>query len=505
MARPIDAIKHQAKTVTVGTSRIVEKIGGVLFDKLIEMDITHSQLTNQNIIILKKLQNIVKKIIGATLYRIKGLNLLGEPDEDSIIEIVNKQKNATNFTDRNHKSSRLKGTNKIIVRQGIVYIGKGRKDERIVILVPILAHSNTKASKIEFLLELHVSLKQNVPLTTKIQALSGKYEHIRNILQENSIAWKDDLLELIKIDELFGYSAEKVSEIILYLLNNPKAKIKNSQFNGSGFNNDYRYIRRSIKFPPEYYQAGIQILNYFGTVLKKKYPSQEATVRIEQEGMKVTMIIDPIEGDKEIIEQALDDYGLVITGQLPPDEFTDNRQLLTELKYELKLAEARIEAQRDLLQYQRTDIAELKHLIHTALSNPSPIQIEATAIKKLGHDYNLYFDFHSQVSNIQEALKKIQPLLASDSDEAMTIQELQESLEKIKHNDSKEEISKSTSMSKVRKLLIEMGDENSNIGKTVKGFKKGAEIVQSIASVYNSIAQWCGLPLVPKAFLKKSE
>jgi glutamine---fructose-6-phosphate transaminase (isomerizing) len=34
MSRPVDAIKHQAKTVTVGTSRISEKIEGLLFDAL---------------------------------------------------------------------------------------------------------------------------------------------------------------------------------------------------------------------------------------------------------------------------------------------------------------------------------------------------------------------------------------------------------------------------------------------------------------------------------------
>jgi glutamine---fructose-6-phosphate transaminase (isomerizing) len=31
MARPVDAIKHQAKTVTVGTSRISAKVEGILF------------------------------------------------------------------------------------------------------------------------------------------------------------------------------------------------------------------------------------------------------------------------------------------------------------------------------------------------------------------------------------------------------------------------------------------------------------------------------------------
>jgi hypothetical protein len=34
MSRPVDAIKHQAKTVTVGTSRISERVEGMLFDAL---------------------------------------------------------------------------------------------------------------------------------------------------------------------------------------------------------------------------------------------------------------------------------------------------------------------------------------------------------------------------------------------------------------------------------------------------------------------------------------
>ena len=56
MARPIDAIKHQAKTVTVGTSRISEKLYGVLFDALYANNLNPSQLINKNIIVLKNLQ-----------------------------------------------------------------------------------------------------------------------------------------------------------------------------------------------------------------------------------------------------------------------------------------------------------------------------------------------------------------------------------------------------------------------------------------------------------------
>jgi glucosamine--fructose-6-phosphate aminotransferase (isomerizing) len=67
MARPIDAIKHQAKTVTVGTSRISERMEGILFDTLTAEHFTISQLTNSNVIVLKNLQTIIDQIEGSVL------------------------------------------------------------------------------------------------------------------------------------------------------------------------------------------------------------------------------------------------------------------------------------------------------------------------------------------------------------------------------------------------------------------------------------------------------
>ena len=56
---------------------------------------------------------------------------------------------------------------------------------------------------------------QTIPLPAKIKALGGKYEHIKNIVQENSIPWEDSHLELVPVDGLFGRSAEKIGEQIV--------------------------------------------------------------------------------------------------------------------------------------------------------------------------------------------------------------------------------------------------------------------------------------------------
>ncbi len=215
LARPVDAIKHQAKTVTVGTSRISERIEGILFDALAAENFTVSQLTASNIIVLKNLQNIVHEITGSTLYRIDGLNLLGEPVDETTIQVIAKKGIIKKIPSRVEIDTTLKGTKRIIVREGNVYIGKGRKDDRSIVVIPILSSSPSSPSIIENLFLLHITFKENIPMGAKIKALGGKYEHIQNIVQENSITWEDQLLELIEVEELFGRSAEKVAEFIV--------------------------------------------------------------------------------------------------------------------------------------------------------------------------------------------------------------------------------------------------------------------------------------------------
>jgi len=215
LARPVDAIKHQAKTVTVGTSRISDRIEGLLFEALALEKINISRLTNSNIIVLKNLQDVISYIEGSLLYRIRGLDLLGDPTEDTTIVVINKRGIAQNFPSRVDSDSRLKGSKRIIVRQGNVYIGKGRKDDRSIVVIPILSSNSSAPNIIEYLLLLHISFKETVALPRKIKALGGKYEHIKNIVQENSITWDDKFLEMVEIDELFGKSAEKVGEFIV--------------------------------------------------------------------------------------------------------------------------------------------------------------------------------------------------------------------------------------------------------------------------------------------------
>jgi len=220
LSRPVDAIKHQAKTVTVGTSRIQEKLEGIVFDVLIRQNLGISQITTGNIVVLKNLQQILKTINGTILYRIAGLNLLGEPTENTSITVIKKTGILATIPSRVETDKKLKGTKRIIVSQQNVYIGKGRKDERSILVIPIISTDPARPNIIEYLLLLNISFKDDVLTETKMKALGGKYEHIKNIVQENSLIWKDEYLDLLKIEELFGRSAEKIGEYIISKISN---------------------------------------------------------------------------------------------------------------------------------------------------------------------------------------------------------------------------------------------------------------------------------------------
>lgn len=213
LARPIDAIKHQAKTVTVGTSRIQQALTGLLFDTLLSFGFSHTLITPINVRVLKNLQAVVDRIQGAILYKVQGLSLLGEPTEATTIAILQKTGTLKPLTSRVETNPALRGTKRIIAKEGNVFIGRGRKDGRSIIIIPILA--DRRPQTIEHILLLHIAFKTTVSLENRVKALGGKLDRIRNIVQENSVPWNDAYLEWISLEDLFGQSAEKTAEAIL--------------------------------------------------------------------------------------------------------------------------------------------------------------------------------------------------------------------------------------------------------------------------------------------------
>lgn len=110
-------------------------------------------------------------------------------------------------------------------------------------------------------------------------------------------------------------------------------------------------IIREIEFDENHFKAGMSVLSHFGTVLKQKNPENTASVKIEQQGYKIRMIIDYKDGnEKEVIEKTLSDYGQLIIGNIEPQQFFPELDQVIQFEAELQLAAVRYEFEKNRIE-----------------------------------------------------------------------------------------------------------------------------------------------------------
>jgi hypothetical protein len=287
--------------------------------------------------------------------------------------------------------------------------------------------------------------------------------------------------------------------LILGVENSDSDKIDIFELEADSFVNESDIvIDRCIEFPPEFHQAGLGILSYFSTYLNEQYPDEKAKVKIEQHGKIVRLIIETNTGEKEIIEKALTDYQLVVTGNKKAEEITSNQKLILELNSELRIAKYRVETQQDLIQIQGGQINKLLSIIGDGLSAKSQIYLDFKPQISLNNTTIINNDISDILSNINE-LKSLIP--AADSKYAI-LQDLQGSLEAIESENDPNEVKKSPALKKLKKFIDDVAEGNDSLSKTIKAAENGWEMFKNLAGKYNSVAQWCGLPQVPTIFTK---
>jgi glucosamine--fructose-6-phosphate aminotransferase (isomerizing) len=200
LARPIDAIRHQAKTVTVGTTRKEKIFKGIIFDLLEQLNFSVKDLTYKNLMTISRIQPVISAVRGYTLYDINHLDSLGNPAENSVITIMKRDGVASRMKSRTETSKLLMGTKRTIVSTGHVYIGKGKADGASIVILPL----KTGGEFVNNLLLLHVKYNEFLPLSEKMSALGYRYNDIRNLVNEYNVIWDDRYLEKIPIADLFS-------------------------------------------------------------------------------------------------------------------------------------------------------------------------------------------------------------------------------------------------------------------------------------------------------------
>ncbi len=197
LTRPVDAIKHQAKTVTVGISRSDE---GLLATPLVREVLTagagRDRLGYRTLKQLAALSPAVKAVVGFTRYRIEG-----DPrGRDATIEIVDRGGLGREVASRVERNHQLRGTKRRVALDGEVLVARGRADGRTVVFVPEL-----KGAQVTGITLLHVRIPDRLPVATAkgvLQGYRGRYDAMTDFVSETEPVFRDDLLGTVDAVDL---------------------------------------------------------------------------------------------------------------------------------------------------------------------------------------------------------------------------------------------------------------------------------------------------------------
>jgi glutamine---fructose-6-phosphate transaminase (isomerizing) len=198
LTRPVDAIKHQAKTVTVGISRTDETLLEVpLVHEVIATGAHRDQLTYRTLRTLADVSPAVAEVVGFTRYQIEGRTGV---EGAATITVVDRGGIARDLASRTQRSPELRGTKHRVANEREVLVAKGRRDGRPIVIVPEVKDGETTGITL-----LHVRFADRLPVATARGVLQGyrnRYAVLRDAVQETEPTFREDLLADIPVDVL---------------------------------------------------------------------------------------------------------------------------------------------------------------------------------------------------------------------------------------------------------------------------------------------------------------
>jgi glucosamine--fructose-6-phosphate aminotransferase (isomerizing) len=210
LTRPVDAIKHQAKTVTVGISRSDETLLQVpLVKEVLASGAARDRLSYSTLRTLAALEPLVAEVLGYTRYAIEG-HVDAAGNDDAAVVVVDRGGLGRELRSRTSDDPELRGTKRWVAVERTVLVAKGRSDGRTFIIVP-----EVKDGEATGLALLHVRLHDDLPLPALRAVLQGyrnRYAAIKHAVTETEPVFRDDLLVDVPVVELMTEPVNDLAE-----------------------------------------------------------------------------------------------------------------------------------------------------------------------------------------------------------------------------------------------------------------------------------------------------
>ena len=191
LTRPVDTIKHQAKTVTVGISRSDESvIDRPLVQAMLAAGAGRDVLSYRTLKVLADLDPAVAAVLGYTRYRIDG----------DTISIIDRGGISRDIPSRVERGAQLRGTKHRVASEREVLVAVGRRDGRTLAFVPEVKGSETTGITL-----LHLALHDRLPAEVMRGVLQGydrRYDRLVDWVSETEGSFDESLLGELPVADL---------------------------------------------------------------------------------------------------------------------------------------------------------------------------------------------------------------------------------------------------------------------------------------------------------------
>ncbi|MDA8231848.1 MAG: SIS domain-containing protein [Magnetospirillum sp.] len=183
LTRPIDTIRHQAKTVTVGISRPQQEVSPLILDVLANLEVPFSRIADRDREMLEMLSPLVTEVQGAVVYDVTGR---GEDPAHPAWDIQAARGVGNSSVEKSrYRTPRLaEGSKRKALRTGAAVTASGSHGTESLVVVPLHAPSGNAVSG---LLLLHVGMTPKASLQQKVavlRAINHKYDELTEHLAE---------------------------------------------------------------------------------------------------------------------------------------------------------------------------------------------------------------------------------------------------------------------------------------------------------------------------------
>lgn len=200
LTRPVDAIRHQAKTVTVGISRSEDTfLQTRLAQAMLAAGTPRARVSYASLRTLAYLDRAVAEVQGHTRYSIEGMT--ADPTtEQATVAVIDRGGISLTLQSRTKASPELTGTKHQVAIEREVLAERGRYDGRTLVFIPEVEAGTTVGITL-----LHVRFCGRLPATVAREVLQGyrkRYLILRDTVTETESVFDESLLSEIETVDL---------------------------------------------------------------------------------------------------------------------------------------------------------------------------------------------------------------------------------------------------------------------------------------------------------------